>query len=428
MAKKTRPKPKPPTPRARRARAVGGGVGPVEVVKVKTPGRVGAAYEVRIGPGLLRSAADGLLGPGCAVLVVIDSRLSSALIEPLLRTLDQARAAWGVCVVTASEADKSLATAERAMGEAARLKLGRDGLVIGVGGGIVCDVAGFVASVFKRGVRVVQCPTTLLAMVDAAVGGKTGVNLAVTAGPGESDSGRPRLIKNAVGLFHQPVRVVCDLDALETLPRRELRCGLAECIKHGLIGGAAGGPAGRGLLAWTEARLPLLLALDRPSLTDLVTRNVALKARVVATDPFEESRSASGGRMMLNLGHTFAHALETLPGLSWTDAEGQTQIGPLKHGEAVGLGLLCAARVAEATRLVKGGLRERVSGLLRGAGLPQTVRGLPAPGLVLERMLDDKKNTEGQLRLILPAAKETCRVVTNPAREAVLNAITGLSG
>jgi 3-dehydroquinate synthetase len=160
---------------------------------------------VLIGPGLLARAADGLLQPGAGVLVVIDSHLGKPLVEPLLRELDRAKMHWGVCVASATEHDKSLATAQRALSEAARLRVGRDGLVIGVGGGIVTDLAGFVAATYKRGVRVVQCPTTLLAMVDAAVGGKTAVNLLVPpGGPGESDSAKPRLVKNIVGVFHQP--------------------------------------------------------------------------------------------------------------------------------------------------------------------------------------------------------------------------------
>lgn len=398
-------------------------------IKVASTSRESAAYEVRIGSGILAYAASDLIEPGCAALVVVDSRLGNALIEPLLRALDRARVRWGICVVSATEADKSLATAERALAEAGRIRLGRDGLVIAVGGGIVCDVGGFVAAVFARGVRVVQCPTSLLAMVDAAVGGKTAVNLTVPAsGPGESDGGKHRLVKNAVGVFHQPVRVVCDVAALHTLPRRELRCGLAECIKHGLIAGSAlKNTRDRALLDWTEANLARVLDLDEATLIELVKRNVTLKAAVVESDPFELGSAKDGGRMMLNLGHTFGHALETLPGLSWPEPGGSgVQIGPLKHGEAVALGLLAAARVSEVTRLAKRGLGERIHTLLHQIGLPTGVRGLPESHQCVERMLDDKKSSAGRLRLVLPCDGMRARVVTNPASEAVLNAIDAI--
>ncbi len=399
----------------------------VGIVRVKTPGRGTSQYEVLIGMGLIHGAADRLLEPGAGVLVVIDSHLGSPLVEPLLRELDRARARWGVCVVAATEHDKSLMTAERALAEAARLRLGRDGLIIGLGGGIVTDVAGFVAASFKRGARIVQCPTSLLAMVDAAIGGKTAVNLIVApSDPGQSDAGKPRLVKNLVGAFHQPARVVCDIAALQTLPPRELRCGLAECIKHGMIAGSVRGLNDAKLLDWTEKSLDPVLAGDQAVLAELVRRNVALKARVVAADPFEESSDSSGGRMMLNLGHTFAHALETLPGLSWTDHTGQLQIGPLKHGEAVGLGLLAAARLGEALRLLRPRLSERIHILLHRIGLPTRLAGLPPAEAIVARMRDDKKAKAGKLRLILPITGNRCHVVTEPATEAVKSAVDSI--
>ncbi|MGE3321113.1 MAG: 3-dehydroquinate synthase family protein [Phycisphaerales bacterium] len=376
------------------------------------------------------------MSPGQAALVVIDSRLEGGVIEPILRSIDRARARWGVCVVPATETDKSLVTAERALTEAARIRLGRDGLVIGVGGGIVTDVAGFVAAVLKRGVRHVQCPTSLLAMVDAAVGGKTAVNLSVPAGgPGQSVSGPARLLKNAVGVFHQPARVVCDVGTLTTLPRRELRCGLAECLKHALIAGSAT-PGARDLklLDWTERALDQVLALDQSALIQLVARNLAIKIDVVSRDPFEHGSGIDGGRMMLNLGHTFAHVFETLPGLSWPDpaaAAGPIQLGPLKHGEAVALGLLCATRVAERIKLLAPARREpplseRLHVALHRIGLPTRVSGLPDASTIVDRMLDDKKIVAGRLRLILPARGFQARIVTEPAREAVVSAIDAL--
>lgn len=398
-------------------------------VAVRVPGGPASAYEVRIGDGLLGTAAEGLAARGGAALVVVDSRLPRAGAEQVLAGLERAGIRWGVCVVGASEADKSLGTAERVLVECGRLRLGRDGLVIALGGGVVGDVAGFAGAVFARGVRVVQCPTTLLAMVDAAVGGKTGVNLLVPeAAQGESDASKPVLVKNLVGAFHQPARVVCDVGTLRSLPRREFRAGLGECLKHGLIGGSAGDA---GLLAWTERQLDRVLAMEPAALVELVRRNVALKASVVARDPREDrpgSEKGDGGRMMLNLGHTFAHAIETLPGLSWTGPEGTRVVGPLRHGEAVGLGLLAAARLGVSLRLAEKDLPGLVEALLKRAGLPTRVEGLPATARVVERMAADKKMTGGRMRLVVPARGRRVRIAVNPASEAVFSAIDALRG
>ncbi|MFN5662133.1 MAG: 3-dehydroquinate synthase family protein, partial [Planctomyces sp.] len=331
------------------------------------------------------------------------------------------RVRWGVCVLRASEEDKTLESAGRALAEAARLRLERGDVVIAIGGGVVTDIAGFVAATYRRGVDVVQCPTTLLAMVDAAVGGKTGVN--VWAEASAEDGGKRRLVKNAVGCFHQPVLVCCDVAMLRTLPEREFCSGLAECIKHGLIGGAAGDAK---LLEWMAANMARLRGLDASALVELVTRNVAIKSRVVRGDPLERSTRSDGGRMMLNLGHTFAHAIETLGGLSWRDGGGAMRVGPLKHGEAVGLGLLAAVRASEAQRMIRRGTAEEVRSLLEKAGLPTRVMGLPPSEAVVDRMKDDKKVMAGRLRLILPTTGRKCRVVEGPDLKVVQSAVDSL--
>lgn len=408
----------------------------IPVVIKHPPARARSVYEVRVGAGVLEGALDGLKPEARAVLVVIDAGLGKPLVEPVLRRLDRAKLRWGVCVVPATEADKSLLTAERGLAEAGRLRLERGDIVLTMGGGITCDVGGFIAATYRRGVRVVQCPTTLLAMVDAAVGGKTAVNLAVPADA--LSSTKPRLVKNVVGVFHQPARVVCDVSTLGTLAPRELRCGLAECLKHGLIGAIVKDAR---LFDWTLANAARVLRGEARVTGELVARNVAAKARVVVADPFEEAQvpkgsRGTGGRMALNLGHTFAHALETLPGLSWQvranpeQAVGAsaafTQVGPLKHGEAVGLGLLAAARVSGALRLASPALAARVQGALEACGLPTRVAGLPEAASVLDRMMDDKKVAGGRLRLILPVNGWSCRVVENPASKAVVAAIESL--
>ena len=299
------------------------------------------------------------------------------------------------------------------------MRLERGDVVVALGGGIVCDVAGFAAAIYRRGVRVVQCPTSLLAMVDAAVGGKTGVNLDVPGG----DDGKSRLVKNLVGAFHQPSRVVCDVAALRTLPARELRCGLAECLKHGVIGRSQ---KDAGLLEWTAARLGAIAELDAKTLIELVRRNVAIKARVVMADEYELSTKADGGRMMLNLGHTFAHAIETLPGLSWRNPDQTLAVGPLKHGEAVALGLVCAALVSERLKFAGKGLADSVRGLVERAGMPTRIGGLPENAAVIRRMLDDKKVEGGKVRLILPTNGGGCRVASGVDAAVVAAAIDGI--
>lgn len=362
-------------------------------------------YEVRIGAGLIPACANKLIGRGQRALVVVDAKLPRETIEPLIRALDGGGVRWAAKVVSASEADKSLSTLEATLIEAARLRLERGDLVIALGGGIVTDLAGFAAGVYRRGVRIVQCPTTLLAMVDAAVGGKTAANLSVAGGAAD---GKAALIKNAVGVFHQPARVVCDVASLRSLPLRELKSGLAECVKHGMIGGGLGD---KSLFGWIEKRCGDVLALDAAALAELVARNVAIKAKVVQADEREESTKPDGGRMMLNLGHTFAHAIETLPGLAWKDpAQGVQMVGPLKHGEAVGVGLVCAARVSAALRLCEKDLPGRVEALLNRCGLPTRLEGLPATGVILERMAHDKKVAAGRLRLVLPVKGGKTRV------------------
>lgn len=394
-------------------------------VRIKPAGP--SVYRVQIGAGLLASGAvRASLDPAPrAVLAVIDAGVPRDSVEPLLRQLDRSGVKWGVSVVTATEAAKSLATVERALIEAGRLRLERGDAIVAVGGGIVCDLAGFAAAVYRRGVRVVQCPTTLLAMVDAAVGGKTAANLTVPAD--EGDDHKSRLVKNLIGAFHQPAAVIADVATLASLPPREFRAGLAECLKHGLIGASAGDP---GLLGWMEKHLPAIVAMDPAKLVELVTRNVALKARVVAADPFELSRAADGGRMALNLGHTFAHAIETLAGLTWNTplgAGGQTA-GPLKHGEAVGLGLIAAATAAGLLKLAPRSLEAKVRALVASAGLPDRVKGLPLGDRVIIRMGDDKKVQGGKLRLIVPTGSGRSRVIVGPPSEVVIASLDAIRG
>ncbi len=412
---------------------------PSQRVAVRIPASGGARYEVLVGAGPFGTAEPAIeraLDGRRSALIVVDANLGPTAVEPVIRRLESRRVRWGVCVLRASEEEKTLESAGRVLAEAARLRLERGDVIFAIGGGVVTDVAGFAAATYRRGVDVVQCPTTLLAMVDAAVGGKTGVNVRAQ-GDGDDAAGgggggkATRLVKNAVGCFHQPVLVCCDVAMLRTLAPREFCSGLAECIKHGLIGGAAGDAK---LLDWTGANMDRLRALEPTALVELVRRNVEIKARVVQGDPFERSVKADGGRMMLNLGHTFAHAIETLGGLSWrgtatqsgSSGGGALQIGPLKHGEAVGLGLLAATCAGAALGMVRRAMIDEVRGMLERAGLPTRVMGLPGSEAIVDRMRDDKKVAGGRLRLILPTNGRKCRVIENPDVKVIMSAVDTL--
>lgn len=256
-----------------------------------------------------------------------------------------------------------LATIHDAMLEA---RLDRAATVVALGGGVVGDVAGFAAATYQRGVRFVQVPTTLLAQVDSSVGGKTGIN--------------HRLGKNMVGAFHQPSAVVVDLATLDTLPARELRAGLAEVIKYG-VGLDAD------FFGWLERSMPALLARERPALAFAIRRSCALKADVVGTDERE-----SGRRALLNLGHTFGHAIE-----------GATGYGTWLHGEAVAAGLVMAARLSAERGAVPAAVVDRVVALIASAGLPTEPPAL-SPDAWRHWMAGDKKADAGRLRFVLLTA------------------------
>lgn len=403
------------------------------VVRIDLADRTGRAYDVNIGRGTLGEALSHAAKedtPGATqAFIVADTGVPDAMVRDAVEALVSAGLAPTVHAVTPTERVKSLDTLRAVLMEMSRARIERKDAVVALGGGIVGDVAGFAASVYRRGCPVIQCPTTLLAMVDASVGGKTGVNLEL---PGGDDAGGAEggatLLKNAVGAFHQPVRVIADTDALVSLDPRELRCGLAECLKHGMIAADWDDPD---LLAWTTHHLDRIRSLDHNVLIELVKRNVSVKARVVAAD--ETESTATGGRALLNLGHTFAHAIETIPHLS---PDGDDRHAPLKHGEAVSLGLVAAAASAEAesasgsapVETKSAGVLAATRSAVAAAGLPAEVRQLPPANALIEAMSHDKKASGGQLRVVLPSNSCTARTVDNPMHsvlEAGWNAIRG---
>jgi 3-dehydroquinate synthase len=240
---------------------------------------------------------------------------------------------------------------------------GRDAGLVALGGGVTGDLAGFVAATYMRGVPYLQAPTTVLAMLDASVGGKTGVDT--------------RYGKNLVGAFHPPAAVVADPNTLDTLPEREYRSGLAEAVKHGLIADAE-------YLGWIEANADAITRRDPGALVHLVRRSVEIKAQVVSDDERE-----TGRRAILNAGHTVAHALEQSSGYL------------VPHGEAVGLGLIAESYLAETLGVGEPGLSRRLTTLLTSLGLPIRLPTAIRPSVILDCMSLDKKNKKGAIRFAL---------------------------
>ena len=268
--------------------------------------------------------------------------------------------------------------------------VGRDGGIIALGGGVAGDLAGFVAATYLRGISFLQAPTSLLAMVDASVGGKTGVDT--------------RHGKNLVGAFHPPVAVLADPRVLQTLPEREYLGGLAEAVKHGLI-------ADREYFEWMEREVDALRRREEAALTRLVRRSVEIKAEVVSADERE-----SGRRAILNAGHTVAHALEQATGYQ------------LPHGEAVSLGLVAECTLAEETGTAEAGTWRRVVSLLERMGLPVRLAQGVSAEQVFEAMKQDKKNRMAQIRFALPSAIGCVADAggwTRPAAESAIRSALG---
>ncbi|MES2683129.1 MAG: 3-dehydroquinate synthase [Pseudomonadota bacterium] len=322
------------------------------------------AYNIHIGSGVLTSAAARTGVQGRSLRVITDSHLAALHLPALLNAFGLQREQ--VFVMDAGEPSKSWSTAEQVLDWMLSQKLSRDAVLIAFGGGVIGDMAGFCAAIYQRGIAFVQVPTTLLAMVDSSVGGKTGVNHARG--------------KNLIGAFHQPKAVIADLDLLKTLPQRELSAGAAEVIKYGMLGDAA-------FFDELEAgAIDRLMALDPDTSAAVVERCCALKARIVAEDEFE----TTGQRALLNLGHTFGHAVETFTGYTqWL------------HGEAVGLGLVMAADLSARLGWISTEDATRCTALVARAGLPIKPPAGMTPDDFRRLMAGDKKVAAGQLRFVL---------------------------
>ena len=319
------------------------------------------SYPIHIGAGLIDRRelyAPYLRG---SAAIVTNKVVAPLYLQRVRKALGNARTCE--IVVEDGEQAKDWATLDRVFDALLAARIGRDGLVIALGGGVVGDLAGFAAATYQRGVPFVQVPTTLLAQVDSSVGGKTAVNHARG--------------KNMIGAFHQPLAVIADLDTLDSLPDRELRAGLAEVIKHGAALDAQ-------FLGWLEQNMKKLLARDRAALTYAVRRSCELKAAIVAEDERE-----AGVRAVLNFGHTFGHAIETATGFgSWL------------HGEAVAAGMVMAARLSARAGYLPGADAARVEALIKLAGLPTRAPQLPADRW-RELMAVDKKAAGARVRFVL---------------------------
>ncbi len=332
-----------------------------------------ASYDVVVGDNLL-GRAGSLLAPVLPqkrCVVVTDETVAALHLPVLLASLGDVGIKAHAVVVPPGEASKSVATYGRVAGEVLEHGVERRTTVIALGGGVIGDLAGFVAASVLRGLPFVQVPTTLLAQVDSSVGGKTGINTAQG--------------KNLLGAFHQPLVVLADTAVLATLPAGELRAGYAEIVKAGLI-------ADRALYAWCEGHAAALLAGDAATQAEAVLRACAFKARVVADDEREEA--ASDGRALLNLGHTFAHAFERETGY------GQG----LLHGEAVGLGLCLAFALSARLGVCPQAEAARVASHIAATGLPSRVDALPrrhSAAALVAHMQRDKKMRDGRLAFVL---------------------------
>ncbi|OGA37796.1 MAG: 3-dehydroquinate synthase [Betaproteobacteria bacterium RIFCSPLOWO2_12_FULL_65_110] len=322
------------------------------------------AYPIYIGSGLI--ARPELLAPfirGGRAAVVTNATVAPLYLERLTTGLRASGIDLFGIVLPDGEAYKNWETLNAVYDRLLEAHCDRQATLIALGGGVIGDLAGFAAATYQRGVPLIQVPTTLLAQVDSSVGGKTAIN-------------HPRG-KNMIGSFHQPLAVLADVDTLATLPERELRAGLAEVIKHGLI-------RDLGFFEWIEANIARLLARDPEALIHAVRRSCEIKAEIVAIDERE-----TGARALLNLGHTFGHAIETAKGY-----------GVWLHGEAVAAGMAMAADLSRRLGSLSAEDAGRVAALLERAGLPVAVSGIAAPRFI-ELMSVDKKAAAGRIRFVL---------------------------
>ena len=349
------------------------------------------SYGIRVEPGCL-----GALGktarsfcPSRSAVVVTDPKIGQLYAQAALSSLRASGLTAALVTIPAGERYKSLATTARLYREFLTARLDRGSLTLALGGGVIGDVAGFAAATYLRGISFFQVPTTLLAQVDSSVGGKVGVNL--PAG------------KNLVGAFHQPRGVLVDPLTLRTLPRREVRAGLAEVIKHGII-------YDREYFGFLRENMGPILDLDPDLITRAIHRSCEIKAQVVAQDERE-----SGLREILNFGHTIGHAVEAAAGY-----------GRYRHGEAVAIGMVGEALIAERSGTAERGVVEAIRRTLAAAGLPTTLSGRVSLDAVLASLAVDKKTRRGKVKFVLPTTIGTVVRTDDIEPQLVIDALQAL--
>jgi 3-dehydroquinate synthase len=349
-------------------------------------------YTIAIGAGLLDDG-DALIARirGRHVLLVSDAHVAPLYARRVEIALHNLRPDLRVsrCLLPPGEATKTLSRFAEVIDALADLGATRDACVLALGGGVIGDLAGFAAACWMRGIDCIQLPTTLLAMVDSSVGGKTAIDLPQG--------------KNLVGAFHSPRAVLADTGVLDSLPERELRAGLAEVVKYGAIIDAP-------FLDWLRAHTAELLARAPEPLQDAIARSCRHKADIVERDPLEH-----GERALLNFGHTFGHAIEALQGYAGGDA--------LNHGEAVAVGMVLAARLSAHLGMAPAAETDRLRALLDGFGLPTALPAGLDPDLLLARMRLDKKAHAGGLRFVLWEGPGLARIVDGVPEDAVLETL-----
>jgi 3-dehydroquinate synthase len=322
---------------------------------------------ILIGHGLVGSTGKLLSGsrPGQKFAIITNPKVNSLFGEHVAHGLDASGYDQLIFEVADSETAKTLDSAKRLYKELSDNNFDRDSCIIGLGGGVVGDLAGFIAATYMRGIDLVHIPTTLLAQVDSAIGGKAGVNLPEG--------------KNLVGAFHQPLMVISDIDTLKTLPDEDFRSGLAEVVKYGVLSDPA-------LFEKVENELDDILNRNEKILTDIVTTCSSIKAKLV-----EEDEHDHGTRLMLNYGHTLGHALEAATGYTG-----------FRHGGAVAIGMLFAARLSVKLGLLKDAEMQRITDAISSSGLPTSIAKRMDTETILKFMYADKKNKGGKIRFVLP--------------------------
>lgn len=360
--------------------------------KVLTVDLAQHSYPIYIGSGVLSLLGEyfhRIFGNRRAVIVT-DDIVGPIYAQQVLSSLKSAQLEAHLVSIPPGEASKRLSVTEMLYDKMFDFSVERSDVILALGGGVVGDLAGFAAATFKRGINYIQVPTTLLAMVDSGVGGKTGIN-------------HPRG-KNMIGAFYQPKFVFTDIEILKTLPRRELGCGLAETVKHAVIRDGS-------FFEMLEANNRPIIELQSDLLVEIVVRNCRIKAEIVSLDEREANL-----RGILNYGHTIAHAIETV--LAERD---------FHHGEAVALGMIAAARLAAQRSLLKAEQAQRIFNLLKAFDLPTQITGdLPVDQLY-QSMQHDKKVREGKINFVLPTSLGSCTFVNDLTETEIKNVIQTLS-